>query len=234
MRPRLRVPANIGDASAVYDVSSMRGCAQGPANMRNFNPGLDICLSRRRSTGGRHAVRGAGFALAALLLAGCATLAPSGAVGDLERVLSLRSEAGTSDAAAVVDFYRKRNFRTAWTGDEDSETRADVVRSVLARADEHGLDSDHYSVRLPGDPGDRGAAAEYDIALTTALFRYARDVRAGRVRPNAIYQDVGLPAVSYDTGSDVERALRTNTIAVFLDRLPPPHAEYRRLAEALA
>jgi murein L,D-transpeptidase YcbB/YkuD len=201
--------------------------------MRNINSCLDISLPRRRSMSARKLVQGAGFALAAVLLTGCASFAPSAPVGDLEQILLSRSEARTSDAAALVDFYQKRNFRPAWTGDEEAEARAGVVRAALARADEHGLVGDDYAVAPPDDRRDRTALAEHDIALTGALFRYARDVRVGRVRPNDIYKDVGLPQASFDAGSDLERALRTNTVAVFLAGLPPPHAEYRRLAAAM-
>ena len=138
----------------------------------------------------------------------------------------------------VLAFYQSRNFQPAWSGDAQAGDMAGEVRAVLARAHEQGLSDDEYKSSRDGSglaPGSEGAeAAGYDLALTDAVLRYARDVRTGRVQPSAIYEDAELPAARFDAVADLNQALANHGIAKFLAALPPTHPEYRRLAEALA
>jgi murein L,D-transpeptidase YcbB/YkuD len=147
------------------------------------------------------------------------------------------SESGASSRAnQVLAFYQSRNFAPAWMADTQ-EDMAGEVRAVLARAHEQGLSDDDYKLAR-NDSGstasDSTEAAQYDIALTDAVLRYAHDLRTGRIEPNAIYEDVGLPVARFDAVADLSKALANHGIAKFLADLPPPHPEYRRLAEALA
>ena len=126
-------------------------------------------------------------------------------------------------------FYELRDYRPAWTLSTAAE-----VRAVLARAHEQGLRDEDY--RLP--PATRLApgapSAAYDIAVTGALLRYAADVRIGRFKPQEIYEDSLLPDASFDSVAVLNAALTNGSMARFFAVLPPPHAEYRRLAVALA
>jgi murein L,D-transpeptidase YcbB/YkuD len=155
----------------------------------------------------------------------------------------LRSQRGNSLASSetsrqqLVSFYEQRQFRPAWSGGPVEEDRAQEALAVLSRAGDQGLRSEDYlSRRIERDNGPRRGeeAAEYDIALTEALLRYARDVAIGRVRPNDVYKDVQLPAPNFDPVAVLTRMLRSGSISVALADLPPAHPEYRRLAQAMA
>ena len=142
----------------------------------------------------------------------------------------------TPQANQLLAFYQSRNFAPAWTADAQQEM-AGEIRAVLARAHEQGLSDADYKLP-PVDSGptsgsEAAKAAEYDIALTDAVLRYARDVRTGRVDPNGIYEDVELPAPRFDMAADLSKALANHGLAKFLADLPPSHPEYGRLAEAL-
>src|SRR5437868_1037351 len=92
-----------------------------------------------------------------------------------------------------------------------------------------------YAADDDGDSAPKQArrAAEYDVALTEGLLRYAHDVRSG-LPPHDAYRDVLLPNVDFDASTALKRALRQHTIHAFLIGLPPQRAEYRELVAALA
>jgi murein L,D-transpeptidase YcbB/YkuD len=179
-------------------------------------------------------LRAALAALALLALAGCATPGPTASVPALKSLLLARDAANAGETAELVALYEKRNFQPVWTGSEEAESRALVAEGVLARADEQGLDRNDYEVDAPADLTSTAERFDYELALSAAVLRYARDARLGRVRPSDIYKDTGLPPQRFDAGAELDRAIRSNTLALFFAGLPPSHPEYRRLVAAMA
>lgn len=198
--------------------------------------------------------RALALSVAAISLAACVgsgavqapavvALEPSPTTQSVLRNILLSGKPASASASSlqtnqVLAFYQARNFQPAWSGDAQAEDMAGEVRAVLARAHEQGLSDDDYKLLRNGSgptPGSEATeAAQYDLALTDAVLRYARDVRTGRVEPNAIYEDIELPAVQYDAAGDLNKALANRAATKFLAALPPTHPQYRRLAEALA
>ena len=195
----------------------------------------------------RRRLRGSGSALsfclvfAAIGLASCAgttTMAPSLAIvedasASARATLKAVLQSAPAPSAQVTAFYGKRDYRPAWTEDSDRQEMAAEVRAVLAHAHEQGLRDEDYLV--PGDPAARGRdAARFDIALTQAVLRYARDLRTGRVLPSSVFEDVELPAKSLDTATELNDAIERRSLDAFFADLAPPHHEYRQLVAALA
>src|SRR5882757_5354060 len=149
----------------------------------------------------------------------------------LRNILLSRKSASPSQANQLLAFYQSRNFQPAWTADAQAD--AGAVRAGLARAHEQGLRDDDYKLSRNASPTTAEEVAQYDVALTDAVLRYSRDVRTGRVQPNAVYEDIELPASGFDAAAALTKALANHGIAKFLADLPPSHPEYRRLAEAL-
>ncbi len=138
---------------------------------------------------------------------------------------------------SVHAFYAARNFRPAWTGNDDALARAALVKSTLEHAADQGLrpaDYLQYLSQWKAQPKPGRDAAAYDIAMTTALFHYAKDVRLGRVAPKDVYRDVSLPASTFDAAQALADALRHDRLDEFLADLPPVHPGYKYLAQALA
>jgi len=182
------------------------------------------------------------LSVAAIVLANCASMnAPPKMAVMVEENPSALTQAALrellSRQAMVLQhdplfaFYETRSFRPAWSGNEKDQ---DIVRAALGVAHEQGLRDDDY--RLPRSSAARAGvdAAQYDIAITGAVLRYARDVRIGRIRPTQVYDDVELPAPAFDVAGELSESLSQNRLADFFVRLPPAHPEYRRLAVALA
>src|SRR5262249_52029253 len=132
----------------------------------------------------------------------------------LKEILSRQAMALQHDP--LFAFYEKRSFRPAWSGDEKDQ---EIARAALGLAQEQGLKDDDY--RLPRSSAAKAGvdAAQYDIAITGAVLRYAHDVRNGRIRPNQVYSDVELPAPAFDSAGDLTQSLSQNRLADFFVHL---------------
>ena len=157
---------------------------------------------------------------------------------DVQNLLQLQQNTSLSQLQKdVQSFYAAREFRPAWTGGSANEDMAADAAATLARASQQGLRVSDYGAGLTkGErPPERGAdGAKRDVALTEALFRYAYDVRLGRVRADDFYNEVRLPAASFDPAAALNDALGRRDIEEFLADLPPPQPEYLALVGALA
>lgn len=146
------------------------------------------------------------------------------------KALLLRSAMAAQHDPLFV-FYEKRAFRPAWSGNVKDQ---EIARAAFSMAHEQGLRDEDYRLPQSADVKPGVEAAQYDIVLTGAVLRYARDVRTGRVRPSLVYSDVELPAPAFDAATDLSQALASNRLADFFVHLPPAHPEYRELAKAFA
>ncbi|HKD22256.1 MAG TPA: L,D-transpeptidase family protein [Rhizomicrobium sp.] len=138
--------------------------------------------------------------------------------------------------AQVKAFYDARGYRLAWSGSEEAAERAAAVKGALTHADRQGLRSKDYTSALArwSDAPQSQDAADFDVAMTGALIRYALDVRLGRTSPHQIYKDVRFPSKQFDVATALDTAVRDGSISEFLAELPPPHPGYHWLSEALA
>jgi murein L,D-transpeptidase YcbB/YkuD len=145
---------------------------------------------------------------------------------------SLRSMLMSQAQPDVLAFYQQRDFKPAWTGGtDDAKTIADV-RATLGKADEHGLRNADYVLPSAPNSGPGDEAARYEIALTSVVLRYARDVHTGRFKPTDIHSDVLLPTVSFDAPWYLNQGIGSGSLVTYLAELPPSHPEYRRLVKA--
>jgi murein L,D-transpeptidase YcbB/YkuD len=139
--------------------------------------------------------------------------------------------------SALEAFYAARDYRLAWTGSPEASQRAVKVQAVLRDAEAQGLGAAAYQLgaALTNERAASGAnGALYDVALTDALLRYARDVQFGRVRPQDVYRDIELPKRNADDSAALARDLDRGSVESFIAGLVPQHPEYRGLVRALA
>jgi L,D-transpeptidase YcbB len=188
---------------------------------------------------------------AALIIAGCASLSgnrapmtsavmvnsPQEITQTALRKLLQADNSGREDQSRPVNrllaFYEARKFQATWTGSASGEHMAVEVRAALARAHEQGLRDEDYKLPPEAHPAPGTEAAQYDIALSGAALRYARDVHTGRVLPIEVYGDAEFPAAQDDIAVGLAAAAGNGQISSYFDGLPPAHPEYRRLANAL-
>ena len=100
------------------------------------------------------------------------------------------------DGDALFRFYRLRDSRLAWSGEGRAD---DAAIQTLSKATDHGLDNQDYHLEQlttiePASSSE--AAATYDLLLTDALLKYARDLSSGAAAPQAIdgYRPCRRPA----------------------------------------
>jgi murein L,D-transpeptidase YcbB/YkuD len=147
----------------------------------------------------------------------------------LAPIAPVRAGAASPQNADLWRFYDLRGFRAAWT-----PQTGPVAIQALEQAVADGLRATDYRVektprRLAGVD-----AAAWDIELSRAFLRYAKDLRSGRLAPGDVYEDVDLPAQPFDVPADLNAALKSGALAAFIAGLPPQRAEYAFLREALA
>jgi murein L,D-transpeptidase YcbB/YkuD len=147
---------------------------------------------------------------------------------------SLRTMLMSQAQPDVLAFYQQRDFKPAWSGGKDDAKTIADVRATLGKANEHGLRNADYVLPNAATSGPGDDAARYDIALTTVVLRYAREVHTGRFKPKDIHSDVLLPTVNFDAAWYLNRAIDSGSPATYLAELAPSHPEYRRLVKALA
>lgn len=120
----------------------------------------------------------AGAACVALACAGF----PRGAAALSPDALKERIARPPAPAAAVRDFYARRDHRPLWYSDARPSRPATAVLAALARAEEHGLNPALYGMpqleqRVRSAAG--AAQAEAELALTRAYLDYAADIASG-------------------------------------------------------
>jgi murein L,D-transpeptidase YcbB/YkuD len=184
-------------------------------------------------------IRAAALTIAGISAASCASTPPPIIALPVQQApvpstqASLKTILMAQAQPDVLAFYQARDFTPAWTDGKDDEKDIADIRAVFARAFEHGLRNADYSLPRNPNAGPGAEAARYEIALTTAVLRYVRDVHTGRYRPTEIHSDVLLPTVSFDAAWYLSRAIDSGSFATYLAELPPSHPEYRRLVKAL-
>lgn len=143
--------------------------------------------------------------------------------------------------AAVRTLYAVRGCRPLWFSVLGQPTvAASKVIDVLEDADARGLNASDYAdppwrERLAALHVDasRDRRAEFELALTLNVLRYARDLYRGRIDPATLGVQFDLMPKPLDLASLAEPLAIAAEPAAALARLEPPFGGYRRLRAAL-
>jgi murein L,D-transpeptidase YcbB/YkuD len=135
--------------------------------------------------------------------------------------------ASTDDDGLTRQFYHLRNGALAWNGSARDDAKRAI--NVLSNAAGEGLDPERY--RVIANTGNEVAD---DVAISTAVLTYMRDLAAGRPDLRMIDADVGLPPRSLNWSALLNGALQQGRVAAMLASLAPQHPEYVALKAALA
>jgi murein L,D-transpeptidase YcbB/YkuD len=138
------------------------------------------------------------------------------------------------DRLSLRRYYDQRLHKAAWQGDRPPLDRAQMISAIEA-APAHGLDPSDY--HLPAivarQPGDTQAGLELDLLLSDAFFRYASDMRVGRINMAAIEHDWQLQPTPFDAVTTLSAIETPAGFVTLLNALPPQSPEYKRLLQAL-
>ncbi|HPD60989.1 MAG TPA: L,D-transpeptidase family protein [Thermodesulfobacteriota bacterium] len=142
---------------------------------------------------------------------------------------------------ALTDFYKRRNYREAWT-----IPQANSLVEVLSRAEMEGLRPQDYHLSsiekllaLLRTDIQKGLVvapdqlANLDLLLTDAFLIYGSHLLFGRVNPESIQPMWVAHQPNVDLAAVLETAIESDNIAGTLAKLEPVQIGYRRLCEAL-
>lgn len=163
--------------------------------------------------------------LAALLLGPSSSALAQTGSADVAVAAPWRSAQNQKD---VLQFYDLRSSSRAWT-----DATAAQALDILESAEAEGLNpADYLFDGADLAPDQRDSA--WDVKLTAAILRYARDVRSGRLSVTDVYRDSALPLATFDAPAELNAALKNRSFLRFAASLPPQRPEYDFLRTALA
>ena len=137
----------------------------------------------------------------------------------------------------VAAFYRERGFDPIWTGSDPLHAeRRKALIATLERAPLHGLPrgGSYDAARLLDRMRDVRTVRDLgrvEVALSTALLDYARDVQTGILVPSSVDSGI-VRQVPYRDRLSYLVDFASGDPAAFLKSLPPQSNEYRRLMKA--
>jgi murein L,D-transpeptidase YcbB/YkuD len=151
------------------------------------------------------------------------------------RLVQPLAGAASSD---VRSFYAPAGYSLAWTRNGRPTPQAQAVIALLENAASKGLDAADYDAgqwasRVNALRNDN-ALASFDVALTTAVMRYASDLRIGRVRPDSVEFALDVDDNKLYLPLFASRVATANDVNAVVASIEPQHADYRRLLTALA
>jgi murein L,D-transpeptidase YcbB/YkuD len=166
--------------------------------------------------------------IVSMLLACLLSAAPVWAQEAVFRLAVAEAAAGDE---AVANFYRDSGYAPLWTTAADADRRAALL-SVLARAQDHALPAGRYDAatliagfRDARNERDRG---RIEVAMTTALLDYARDVQSGVLVPGKVDPGILREPRVRDRRAQIEAFVAADPIT-FLRALPPHSPVYAAL-----
>ncbi|QUD87648.1 L,D-transpeptidase family protein [Phenylobacterium montanum] len=115
--------------------------------------------------------------------------------------------------------------------------QVDLLRKTLGQAEAHGFAHDAFvparlDALLQSQSGDERHQGE--IQLIAATLRYARAVHSGRLASAAFMDPWGMRPAPFDPAPGFLAAVKGDSLAAWLEGLPPPYAGYESLKGALA
>ena len=184
-------------------------------------------------------LRPAGLGAVWMLLVGALVLQPGPVTASTWALLAASSQSHPLAASRdpLLQFYAERQGRPLWFDSTRPSPRMGELLAVLADAASEGLDPADYRPEALReacyqDPSPDPVSCE--LGLTDSLLRYARDVYSGVLTASEVDPDWHIPQQPLPVAQLLTRVANADALTPLLRALPPPHAAYKRLREALA
>lgn len=175
------------------------------------------------------------------------TVAQSAAFDKLvAREVQWRVDEGHADFGSDLDdqrvfqvyaFYADRGYTPMWVRDGGPKTKAWVLLQHLRDAGREGLEPADYEPEKIAElmeTTDPSELARLEIMLTRSFIEYAQDLRAGRVQPGEVDNEIHIEAPSVDPRALIDGAEAADDLGPYIETIRPQTAQYERLREKLA
>jgi L,D-transpeptidase YcbB len=165
-----------------------------------------------------------------------------------DSVVQLASGDTLRVSSATLEFYRAREWQSAWIGPKQPLAVGTVLHETLGRAWQDGLPAARYRHDVAAAVLDRIAAtgdarladslavrhlADLDLLLTEGFNRLARDLVAGMMSPSTAGLDYRITAEAPPADLILDRVLAGEAPADIVAQLRPSIPQYERLRAAL-
>jgi L,D-transpeptidase YcbB len=126
--------------------------------------------------------------------------------------LKTKIRASQDERQPILEFYKKSGFKPLWITAGAPSERAKALLAFAAKTDGDGLDSLNYLPtglnafnNLGQIGGDPQKLAQFDIAMTAAALKMARQISGGQFEPNrlSLYNDITPERVNANTALNV-------------------------------
>jgi len=156
-------------------------------------------------------------------------------VAGVMRGNALRFNGTVVDLEPLKKFYRSRLGRAVWTGKKGLSKDGVEAVQVLQNAGADGLSPSDYLSALPANvqqlTGKELAGVE--LYISQSLWRFARDLAAGRTTPSVSEPDIVISRKRRDVTSWLKIAQRSGPDKL-VSALRPKHPQYAALIKLLA
>lgn len=136
---------------------------------------------------------------------------------------------------ALDEFYRNRNYRSAWTNPEHWQQ----LISAISDAGNDGLNAFDYHWDLLSELKHRNMddmppelLADLDLLFSDAFLVFASHLKGGKINPHTLDPEWHLSQHKRELTELLESALASGRIRQALDSLRPAHPAYTRLVQA--
>jgi murein L,D-transpeptidase YcbB/YkuD len=156
--------------------------------------------------------------------------------------------AGGNPLAPVARFYRMVDYQPVWVDANGLRSQGQILwRAIMGSAGD-GLRPDDYLVPALVPPLKDAASfsheirlsypkqyVQMDVALTTAMLKYAIHLEQGRIAPQTLAHTAfsNQPRPGRDLPAELAAAIKEDRLAAFIETLRPKQNAYRRLRSAL-
>jgi murein L,D-transpeptidase YcbB/YkuD len=144
-----------------------------------------------------------------------------------------RSKGGEREDYDGLVAYYARAGQPIWTGKDGLTGRAVAVIGEIHKADDWGLKTSAFELPAVAASPTTEALAEAEIKLGTAVLKYARHARCGRVDPSSISRMMDQKPVIYDPASVLAAVAASSAVDAYLRDLHPKHPQFERLRRAM-
>ncbi len=142
---------------------------------------------------------------------------------------------------AILAAYSARNFKPIWVENGQATPRSAALLKLFAKAAEDGLQPKNYQLEVLAGFDNPEAAlgtdadklAKFDVELTAAAVKYARNMSGGQFEPGrlSLYNDIKPEYVNADTA--INALASSEDPAAYLQDLAPKHPQYAIFKTAL-
>ena len=120
-----------------------------------------------------------------------------------------------------------------WVTDAGFNARATQAMGEIAKADDWGLVAAQFELPKLAPGADARALAAAEIRLSSAVLKYARHARGGRLDPLALSPNLDQKVVLRDPAEVMKAVSETDRPGDYLLSLHPQHEQFKKLQAAL-